>query len=106
MPNLFSAALSPLPVSAHEENLAGRCFLSVFHSHVIAHYWQVFLLILKTPFLHTDLIWGIVPLYFGWLLNEMTSSKASFRTAVQTGFTFVWAAAQWLFQYAHKRPVG
>src|SRR6185503_17637280 len=62
--------------------------------------------ILKTPFLNTELIWGIVPLYFGWLLNEMTSSKASFRTAVQTGFTFVWAAAQWLFHYTYQRPAG
>jgi hypothetical protein len=72
---------------------------------VIAHYWQTFVVILKTPFLNTELIWGIVPLYFGWLLNELTSSKASFRTALQTGFAFIWAAAQWLFQYAHKRPV-
>lgn len=71
---------------------------------MIAHYWHAFAVIVKTPFLHTDLIWGIVPLYFGWLLNELTSSKASFRTALQTGFTFVWAAAQWLFQYTHKRP--
>ena len=69
----------------------------------MAHYWHTFILIVQKPFLHTDLIWGIVPLYFGWLLNELTSSKASFRTAVQTGFTFVWAAAQWLFQYTRKR---
>lgn len=68
------------------------------------HYWHTFVLIVKTPFLNTELIWGIVPLYFGWLLNELTSSKASFRTAIQTGFAFVWAAAQWLFQYAHQRP--
>jgi hypothetical protein len=65
--------------------------------------WSTFLVILKTPFQYTDLIWGIVPLYFGWLLNELTSSRASFRTAIQTGFTFVWAAAQWLYQYMHKR---
>ena len=71
----------------------------------MSSYWHTFTEILKTPFLHTELIWGIVPLYFGWLLNELTSSKASFRTAVQTGFTFLWAAAQWLFQFAHKRPV-
>jgi hypothetical protein len=71
---------------------------------VIAHYWHTFVLIVKTPFLNTELIWGVVPIYFGWLLNELTSSKASFRTAIQTGFAFVWAAAQWLFQYAHKRP--
>ena len=72
---------------------------------MIAHYWHTFFVIVQTPFLRTDLIWGIVPLYFGWLLNELTSSKASFRTALQTGFTFVWAAAQWLFQYGHKRPL-
>ena len=71
---------------------------------MIAHCWHTFAVILKTPFLNTELIWGIVPIYFGWLLNELTSSKASFRTAIQTGFAFVWAAAQWLFQYAHKRP--
>ena len=70
----------------------------------MAHYWHIFVVILRTPFEHTELIWGIVPLYFGWLLNELTSSKASFRTAVQTGFTFVWAAAQWLWQYAGRRP--
>ncbi|HTD65250.1 MAG TPA: hypothetical protein VK846_01805 [Candidatus Limnocylindria bacterium] len=69
------------------------------------HYWQTFLLILKVPFQHSELIWGIVPLYFGWLLNELTPSKASSRTAVQTGFTFVWAAAQWLFQYTPKRQL-
>ncbi len=66
-------------------------------------YWQNFAQIIKEPFLHTELVWGIVPLYFGWLLNELTSSKASHRTALQTGFTFVWAAAQWLWQYQRKR---
>ena len=71
---------------------------------MIDHSWHIFVVILKTPFQHTELIWGIVPLYFGWLLNELTSSKASFRTALQTGFTFVWAAAQWLYQYARQRP--
>ena len=69
------------------------------------HLWHTFVVLVKIPFLHTELIWGIVPLYFGWLLNELTSSKASFRTALQTGFTFIWAAAQWLYQYAHRRPV-
>ena len=63
------------------------------------HYWQTFLLILKTPFQDVEMIWGIVPLYFGWFCNELTPSKASFRTAVQTGFTFTWAGAQWLYQY-------
>ena len=70
----------------------------------MSHSWHTFFVILKTPFQHTELIWGIVPLYFGWLLNELTPSKASFRTAVQTGFTFVWAAAQWLYQSARQRP--
>ncbi len=71
----------------------------------MAELWHVFLAIVKTPFLNVELIWGIVPLYFGWLLNELTSGKASFRTAIQTGFTFTWAAAQWLYQYAHRRPL-
>ena len=66
------------------------------------HYWDTFVVIVLRPFQQTDLIWGIVPLYFGWLLNEMTSSKASFRTAIQTGFTFIWAAAQWLFQNTRR----
>jgi hypothetical protein len=68
------------------------------------HYWEIFRVIIQTPFLETEMIWGIVPLYFGWLCNELTPSKASFRTAVQTGFAFIWAAAQWLFQYMHERP--
>jgi hypothetical protein len=69
----------------------------------MTHYWHTFLLILKTPFVATELIWGIVPIYVGWLLNETTSPKASFRTAIQTGFTLVWAAAQWLWQYTGHR---
>lgn len=71
---------------------------------MITALWHEFFLIVQKPFLHADLVWGIVPLYFGWLLNELTSSKASYRTALQTGFTFVWASAQWLWQYARKRP--
>jgi hypothetical protein len=71
---------------------------------LLTHLWHTFWIVIKTPFLHTELIWGIVPLYFGWLLNELTSSKASFRTALQTGFAFIWAAAQWLYQYGHRRP--
>jgi hypothetical protein len=70
----------------------------------MAHYWETFWTILKTPFLHLDLVWGIVPIYFGWLLNETTSAKASFRTALQTGFSLVWAAAQWLWQYPGQQP--
>jgi hypothetical protein len=63
------------------------------------HYWSTFVDLIVTPFQHITLVWGIVPLYFALLLNEMTSSKANYRTAVQTGFSFVWAGAQWLYPY-------
>src|SRR5258705_7367787 len=63
------------------------------------HYWHTFAELIVTPFEHAALIWGIVPLYFGLLLNELTSDKASFRTAIQTGFSFLWAAAQWLWPF-------
>ncbi len=39
--------------------------------------------------------------YFGLLLSELTSAKKSFRTAIQTGFSFLWAGAQWLYLYQH-----
>jgi hypothetical protein len=61
--------------------------------------WNTFAELVCTPFRHAELIWGIVPLYFGLLLNELTSAKANFRTAIQTGFSFLWAAAQWLYPY-------
>ena len=61
--------------------------------------WATFLELIRTPFQHEEMVWGIVPLYFGLLLNELTSSKANFRTAIQTGFSFIWAAAQWLYPY-------
>ena len=50
-----------------------------------------------------ELIWGIVPLYFALLLGELTSTKANFRTAIQTGFSFLWAGAQWLYPYFRSR---
>ncbi|HXT11548.1 MAG TPA: hypothetical protein VN873_08285 [Candidatus Angelobacter sp.] len=62
-------------------------------------YWSAFAELIRTPFTYKALIWGIVPLYFALLLSEMTSSKANFRTAIQTGFSFVWASAQWLYPY-------
>ena len=52
-------------------------------------YWATFAGLVATPFEHAALIWGIVPLYFGLLLNELTSDKATFRTAHQTGFSFL-----------------
>jgi hypothetical protein len=68
---------------------------------MIQTYWAAFVQLVETPFQHLPLIWGIVPLYFGLALNELTSAKASFRTAVQTGFSFLWAGAQWLYPYFH-----
>ena len=61
------------------------------------YYWSAFTQLIVTPFEHRELIWGIVPLYFGLLLNETSPSKANFRTAIQTGFSFLWAGLQWLF---------
>jgi len=55
--------------------------------------------LIRTPFQQVSLIWGIVPLYFALLLSELTSAKANFRTAIQTGFSFLWAGAQWLYLY-------
>src|SRR5271157_2524497 len=65
----------------------------------MSHYWSIFSELISTPFAHIALVWGIVPLYFGLLLNELTSDKANFRTALQTGFSFLWAGAQWLWPY-------
>jgi hypothetical protein len=70
---------------------------------MIQHLWAVFAELVCVPFRHVELIWGIVPLYFGLLLNEMTSAKASFRTAIQTGFSFTWAGVQWLYPYFEPR---
>lgn len=69
-------------------------------------YWVAFTQLIRTPFTETALIWGIVPLYFALLLNEMTSSKANFRTAIQTGFSFTWASCQWLYPYFRPHATG
>lgn len=66
---------------------------------MIHGYWTVFVELVQTPFQHVELVWGIVPLYFGLLLNELTSAKANYRTAIQTGFSFLWAGVQWLYPY-------
>ena len=63
------------------------------------HHFAVFAELIRTPFQHLGLVWGIVPLYFALLLSELTSAKKSFRTAIQTGFSFLWAGAQWLYLY-------
>jgi hypothetical protein len=72
----------------------------------MSQYWSAFVELIHTPFLHLELVWGIVPLYFGLLLNELTSSKANFRTAIQTGFSFLWAGAQWLYPYFKPHATG
>lgn len=64
---------------------------------MIHHYWGIFLDLLAAPFQRSSMIWGIVPLYFALLLNELTSSKANFNTAIQTGFSLLWSAAHWLY---------
>ncbi len=68
------------------------------------NYGPIFVELIRTPFRDISMIWGIVPLYFGLLLNELTSAKANFRTAIQTGFSFLWAAAQWLYFFTHHQP--
>jgi hypothetical protein len=73
---------------------------------VLAESWKLFAELIVTPFHSLPMIWGIVPLYFGWALNELTSSKANFRTALQTGFSFIWASLQWLYPYFSHWPGG
>lgn len=68
------------------------------------YFWNTFVDLIVTPFQHMELVWGIVPLYFGWITNELTSSKRSFRTAIQTGFSFLWAGAHWAYQYLDANP--
>ena len=67
-------------------------------------YFTTFWELICAPFQQTELIWGIVPLYFGWILNELTAGRASFTTAINTGFSFLWAGAQWTWQYFSARP--
>lgn len=66
--------------------------------------WGTFLELVHTPFQHEAMVWGIVPLYFGWIVNELTSGKASFNTAIQTGFALLWAVAQWIWQAFRDHP--
>jgi len=70
------------------------------------HYGLTFLELIRAPFSEVSMIWGIVPLYFALLLNELTSTKANFRTAIQTGFSFLCASAQWLYFYAKTHQSG
>jgi hypothetical protein len=72
----------------------------------VSHLGNTFVELIATPFEHAALIWGIVPLYFGLLLNELTADRANFRTAIQTGFSFLWAGAQWLWPFFKLRKPG
>jgi hypothetical protein len=62
-------------------------------------YWVAFTTLIRTPFTATPLMWEIVPLYFALLLSELTSTKANYRTAIQTGFSLIWAGVQWLWPH-------
>jgi hypothetical protein len=66
------------------------------------NYVATFAKLIQTPFQHLGLVWGIVPLYFALLLSELTSAKKSFRTAMQTGFSFLWAGAQGVCLHPHN----
>jgi hypothetical protein len=69
------------------------------------NYWATFAELISAPFRVEAMIWGIVPLYFALLLSELTSAKANFRTAIQTGFSFLWAGAQWAYPYIKANGV-
>lgn len=72
----------------------------------MSHYWITFTELIRTPFQHAPAIWGIVPLYFALLLNELTATRANFHTAIQTGFSFIWAGAQWLYPFFKSHEAG
>jgi hypothetical protein len=66
--------------------------------------WSTFVELLVVPFQHASMVWGIVPLYFSWIVNEVTSSKPSFHTAFQTGFGLLWAGANWTWLFFQEHP--
>jgi hypothetical protein len=86
-------------VAAKQKCLRGNAGMGKNGPRHMSHYWATFVELVTVPFEHVTLIWGIVPLYFGLFLNELTSDKANFRTAIQTGFSCLWASAQWLYPY-------
>lgn len=63
-----------------------------------ADYASIFWELIRKPFEHTELVWGIVPLYFSWMFAELTGTRATYNTAIQTGFNLLWAGAQWCWQ--------
>jgi len=66
---------------------------------MIYNYVMIFGELIAAPFGVIHTIFGIVPLYFGLVVNEITSAKANYKTAVQTGFSFLWAGMQWLYPH-------
>ncbi len=72
----------------------------------MADYATIFWELIRKPFENAELVWGIVPLYFSWIVSELTGARANFNTAIQTGFNFLWAAAQWCWQYSHEQGAG
>ena len=71
-----------------------------------ADYPAIFWELIRKPFEHAELVWGIVPLYFSWACSELTGAKANFNTANQTGFNLVWAGAHWSWQYMNGAAGG
>ena len=69
-------------------------------------YISLFAQLIRKPFEKTDMVWGIVPLYFSWAFAELTGEKPNFKTAIQTGFNLLWAGAQWTWQYAQGPGAG
>src|ERR1044072_2733960 len=69
---------------------------------VLATYAALFWELIRKPFEHTELIWGIVPLYFSCACSELTGGRPNFNTAIQTGFNLVWAGAHWTWQYSQN----
>jgi hypothetical protein len=73
---------------------------------VHADYFAIFSELIRKPFEYWPLIWGIVPLYFSWVMAELSGEKATFKTAIQTGFNLLWAGAQWTWQYTRTPGAG
>ena len=66
---------------------------------MIYNYVMIFGGLIAAPFGVIHTIFGIIPLYFALVVNEITSAKANYKTAIQTGFSFIWAGLQWLYPY-------
>lgn len=71
-----------------------------------ADYGAIFWELVRKPFQHPEMIWGIVPLYFSWAMAELSREKANFKTAIQTGFNLLWAGAQWTWQHMQAPGAG